>query len=140
MKNIKQFEEVRQWSDIRGIGGENPDPQVQTQRMLQEAIEIHDAVTNDDREEIMDACGDTIVTIINLCKMYDFTAEECLESAFSVIKYRKGITTPRGDFKRYAKLNDEEKKWCDINQGNVGDQYFLPESLNDLSPEDFKKE
>ena len=137
---MKEFEDVRNWSAIRGIGsGENPDPQVQTQRMLQEAIEIHDAVTNNDRAEIMDSCGDTIVTIINLCKLYDFTAEECLASAFGVIKLRKGVTTERGDFVRYGKLNDEDKLICDTQQGNAGNEYFLEEALETLNPVNFRK-
>ncbi len=135
----EQFQAVRQWSDIRDIGGAHPDPQVQTQRMLQEAIEVHDAVTNNDREEIMDACGDTVVTLVNLCKLYDFTLEEALEAAFSVIKYRKGITTPRGDFIRYGKLSNEDKEWCDVSQGSPGEEYFTETALESLTPPDFVK-
>ena len=137
---IAEFEAVRKWSDVRGIGGENPDPQVQTQRMLQEAIEVHDAVTNNDREEIMDACGDTVVTLVNLCKLYDFTLEEALENAFGVIKYRKGITTPRGDFVRYGKLDEESRVWCDENQGSTGNEYFTDTFLESATPDNFKRD
>jgi uncharacterized protein YabN with tetrapyrrole methylase and pyrophosphatase domain len=134
---IKEFEEVRNWSSQRGIGGK--DPQVQLQRVLQEVTEIHDGICNEDNEEIMDAIGDSIVTLINLAKLYNFTAEEALESAFGVIKYRKGITTPRGDFVRYGKLSDDDKKWCDIAQGNPGNEYFTEEALHSLNPSDFKQ-
>jgi uncharacterized protein YabN with tetrapyrrole methylase and pyrophosphatase domain len=136
---IEEFEKVRKWSDIRGIGGAK-DVQVQYQRVLQEVVEIHDGICNNDVEEIKDAIGDSIVTLINLAKHYDFTAEECLESAFGVIELRKGITTPRGDFVRYGKLSEEDKKWCDEHQGNPGNQYFSEDMLKTLKPEDFKKE
>ena len=134
---IEAFKAVRRWSDIRGIGG--ADPQVQYQRVLQEIVEIHDGMCNMDHDEIKDAIGDSIVTLINLSKLYDFTADEALDSAFSVIKYRKGITTLRGDFVRYGKLSDDDKKWCDVAQGNPGNEYFTEEALETLSPPDFVK-
>ena len=137
-KTIEEFEAVRQWSDIRGIGGAG-DKQVQLQRCFQEMVEIHDGICNNDNEEVKDAIGDTIVTLINLAKLFDFTAEEALGSAFGVIKYRKGITTPRGDFVRYGKLSNDDQRWCDINQGSVGDQYFNADALSTLNPDDFKK-
>ena len=64
----KQFQEVREWSDKRGIGGQN-DAQVQLQRVFQEIIEIHDGICNNDLDEIQDAIGDSIVTLINLSKL-----------------------------------------------------------------------
>ena len=134
---MKEFEEVRDWSGIRGIGG--ADAQVQYQRVMQEIVEIHDGMCNKDIDEIKDAIGDSIVTLINLAKLYDFTAEQALGSAFGVIKLRKGITTPRGDFIRYGKLSDEDKVWCDLNQGQIGNEYFDESFLSTATPENFKK-
>ena len=125
---IKEFEAVRNWAKIRGVDGATPD--VQYQRFLQEAVEIHDAMTKDDMNEFSDAIGDTIVTLINLAKTQGMTAEYCLEKAFDVIEFRKGLTSDNGDFVRYMKLNNNDKLVCDIQQGNIGREYFdVTESL-----------
>ena len=57
---IKQFEDVRQWGAIRGIGSASF--QRQYQRVLQEVVEIHDAFNNDDMDEVSDAI-DVVVAI-----------------------------------------------------------------------------
>lgn len=141
---IKQFEEVREWKKIRGIGGdENTDMQTrlqsQYQRVMQECIEIHEAIVLNDEEEFIDAIGDTIVTLINLADIKGHKAEDCLKQAFDVIRLRKGLTQPAGDFVRYAKLSDEDKQICDELQGNYGEQYFDEEYLEILKPKNFKK-
>ena len=125
---IKEFEEVRQWAKIRGIS--SGEPQMQYQRFLQEGVEIHEALVNEDDKEFIDAIGDTIVTLISLASTKGYTAEHCLEEAFSVIKYRKGLTQPNGDFIRYAKLDDKGKRLCDEIQGSANKEYFLPEKID----------
>ncbi len=136
MSTIKEFEAVRNWGSMRGI--DKAEFHTQYQRFLQEAIEIHEAHTLDDHEEIKDAIGDTIVTLINLAKTINVTAEECLEQAFGVIELRKGLNR-NGDFIRYGKLSDDDKTVCDLQQGNSGDQYFTREALGTLVPQDFIK-
>lgn len=133
---MKEFEAVRQWGAIRGIGSASF--QRQYQRVLQEVVEIHDAMNNEDMEEVSDAIGDTIVTLINLAKTVNMNAEDCLAGAFSVIELRKGLNKD-GDFVRYGKLNDNDKLICDAQQGNPGDQYFAREALQTLTPQNFKK-
>jgi NTP pyrophosphatase (non-canonical NTP hydrolase) len=138
---IKEFEAVRNWATIRGVGGsEITDQTIQTgyQRFLQEAIEIHEALVLEDEEEFQDAIGDTIVTLINLAEMKGYKAEDCLGKAFGVIELRKGLTTPEGSFVRYGKLSEEDKNKCDKLQGNPGDQYFGRNQLDLLGPDDFK--
>jgi uncharacterized protein YabN with tetrapyrrole methylase and pyrophosphatase domain len=131
----KQFEEVRQWGSMRGIDGATF--QRQYQRVLQEIVEIHDAYNNEDMDEVSDAIGDSIVTLINLAKTVKMDAEDCLDSAFDVIKLRKGLNKD-GDFVRYAKLSENDKIICDQQQGNPGDQYFAEDQYDVLKPEDFK--
>jgi NTP pyrophosphatase (non-canonical NTP hydrolase) len=133
---IKQFEDVRQWGAIRGIGSASF--QRQYQRVLQEVVEIHDAYNNDDLDEVSDAIGDTIVTLINLAKTVNMNAEDCLAGAFNVIELRKGLNKD-GDFVRYGKLDAADKAICDKQQGNPGDQYFERYALNTLVPANFKK-
>lgn len=141
---MNKFENVRSWSTIRGIGADESKSldkrlQSQMQRVFQEVNEIHEALVVEDWEEFEDACGDAIVTIINIAKIKGMKAEECLAKAFGVIEFRKGLTRDAGDFVRYGKLNDEDKKICDIQQGNPGNQYFLPENIVNLTPQSFKK-
>jgi hypothetical protein len=141
---IKQFQEVRDWKAIRGIGGSEDAPmnerlQSQFQRVIQECIEIHESIVLDDHEEFMDAIGDTIVTLINIADIKGVTAEDCLKQAFDVIKYRKGLTRPSGDFVRYGKLSKEDQEICDKLQGNPGSEYFTEEALQTLQPKDFVK-
>lgn len=133
---IKRFEDVRDWGAVRGIDGASF--QRQYQRVLQEVVEIHDAYNNEDMAEVSDAIGDTIVTLINLAKTVGMRAENCLDGAFSVIEFRKGLNFD-GDFIRYAKLSPEDRVLCDEKQGNPGEQYFLPEKKDSLTPESFKK-
>ena len=142
---IKEFQEVRDWKAIRGIGGDETEDmffrlQSQYQRVMQECIEVHDAMVKNDHEEFMDAIGDTIVTLINLADIKGVKAEDCLAQAFDVIKLRKGLTSEYGDFVRYAKLSSEEQAICDEKQGSPGDQYFSEDLLanNALDPEKFK--
>jgi len=127
------WEKVRSWGKLRGINKVNSDTQYQ--RFLQEAVEIHDAMIKDDHKEFQDAIGDTIVTLINLAITKGYKAEDCLQGAFTVIEKRKGITTEKGDFIRYAKLDDKKKHWCDISQGEPSKEYFI---RDDLSPNNFK--
>ncbi len=119
---------VRQWATVRGIDGVDSDTQYQ--RFLQEAVEIHDAMIKNDKDEFKDAIGDTIVTLINLANTRGYKAEDCLEDAFKVIEKRKGLTTNKGDFIRYAKLDLRHKDICDANQGNKGSDYFTEDHLN----------
>lgn len=130
---IKEFEDVRNWAKIRGVDDATTD--VQYQRFLQEAIEIHEAIINGDILAFRDAIGDTIVTLVNLAHTQDALAEECLQEAFSVIERRKGLTTENGDFVRYGKLSQEDRLICDEQQGNIGDEYWEFEPIL----EDFKK-
>lgn len=132
---MKRFDDVRQWGAKRGIDGASF--QMQFQRVLQEVVEIHDAYNKEDMHEVSDAIGDTIVTLINLAKTVNMKAEYCLDGAFGVIEFRKGINK-NGDFVRYGKLSDAEKIICDEKQGNPGNQYFAPEMADSLTPDHFK--
>lgn len=135
MTTIKRFDDVRNWAKIRGL--KQADPQMQYQRFLQEATEIHKAMVLNDDKEIKDAIGDTIVTLINLAQSMGMNAEECLEVAFKEIECRKGLTR-NGEFIRYKKLTGAERNICDELQGNRGNHYFKPNMLDIFKPENFK--
>ena len=130
-----RFEDVRQWGAKRGLG-EDAEFQAQYQRCLQEIVEIHEAFIAGDMDEVSDAIGDSIVTLINVAKTVNMNAEDCLDGAFGVIELRKGLTK-NDSFVRYGKLNDEDKAICDVKQGNPGEQYYIREEGEDFTPENF---
>jgi NTP pyrophosphatase (non-canonical NTP hydrolase) len=55
-----------------------------------ESQEIADAIKNNDRDEIIDGIGDTLVTLIIQAKMQGLNLLDCLESAYNVIANRTG--------------------------------------------------
>jgi len=132
---MKAFTEVQDWGKMRGLQGASTD--MQYQRFLQEAVEIHEALVLNDDHEFKDAIGDTIVTLIMLAQTKGTTATECLQQAFGVIRLRKGLTI-NGSFVRYGKLDEPYREICDRQQGNPGNEYFTEESLKTLTPENFK--
>jgi len=129
------FADVSNWGTKRGLKDDD-DIQMKYQRFLQEAIEIHEALVLGDKEEFQDAIGDTIVTLIMIAKAKGYDAADCLDKAFDVIQYRKGITE-NGQFIRYGKLSDENKNICDKKQGSPGSEYFAPDK--ELNPIDFTR-
>jgi NTP pyrophosphatase (non-canonical NTP hydrolase) len=56
----------------------------------EELTELCNAILDNNSDEIKDAIGDIMVTLIIQAKMQNFKIEECLESAYNVIKNRTG--------------------------------------------------
>ncbi len=135
-KEIKAFEEVRNWRVMRGIEGS--DLKTSYSKFAEESQEILDAIEANDPIELSDSLGDTLVTLIGIATSSGTTLEDDLAGAFSIIKYRKGRTMNDGNFIRYAKLSDKEKSMCDVLQGSPGDEYFTELALKTLTPPDFK--
>jgi len=130
---------IENWGELRGLESTKDDVQMKTQRFLQEAIEVHEAVTLDDIDKLKDAIGDTIVTLIMLGKAYGVNIMECTDEVFNVIKLRKGLTS-NGQFIRYGKLSNEDKVLCDSKQGNVGSEYFKECDLSVMNSSNFNRE
>lgn len=63
----------------------------QALKTLEEAGELVLAVGQKNREEIKDAIGDIMVTIIIQAEMQGLNLQECLQSAYDVISKRKGV-------------------------------------------------
>ena len=77
------------WATQKGIL-EKGTPAAQCDKTLEEVYELHEAIKNNDREEIIDALGDILVTIIIQAEMQGLNLEDCLQSAYNVISKRKG--------------------------------------------------
>jgi NTP pyrophosphatase (non-canonical NTP hydrolase) len=57
---------------------------------MEEAGELAKALLKNDRPEIIDAIGDMVVVLTNLAKLENLLIEDCVVSAYDVIKSRKG--------------------------------------------------
>lgn len=80
---------VEHWAAEKGIL-DKATPIKQAMKTQEEVLELCNAIINDDKEEIKDAIGDIIVTLIIQAKMQGLTIEECLNSAYDVISKRTG--------------------------------------------------
>jgi len=104
------IDNVRQWFHDKGII-ENSNPLKQLEKTIEEIIETRDAAVKLDwltqydsidarfskvalqqelTHELKDGIGDTLVTLIGVCEMYEFSLEECLQQAYDVISKRSG--------------------------------------------------
>jgi len=90
-------EKIDKWFDDRGIT-ENGKAMGQAIKTLEETTELLDAINHNDRDDIMDAIGDIYVTIRGVCKVSDFSFDECAEKAYNEIKDRTGYLTSEGVF------------------------------------------
>ena len=101
------FNNIRNWASERGIY-EKGDVKTQFIKLQEELGELSRAILKKDEEEFVDAIGDAVVVLTNLAelgnKYFDKTdhkinIESCIESAYDVIKNRKG-KMDNGTFKK----------------------------------------
>ena len=69
---------------------ENGTAIAQAGKTIEEVNELVEAIIKDDREEIVDALGDILVTIIIQAEMQGLSLVQCLNSAYNVISKRTG--------------------------------------------------
>lgn len=87
-----QFErEVIQWAQERGLVTEE-NAKTQLLKSFEEMGEVARAVLKNQQEDLIDGLGDVLVTLIILAEIKGVKLEECLESAYNVIKHRTGKT------------------------------------------------
>ena len=89
VKYRKLEEKVLEWAKEKGIL-EKGNPMAQSIKTSEEALELIQAVSIDNKDEVIDALGDILVTIIIQAKMQNVDLLDCLESAYNVIAKRKG--------------------------------------------------
>jgi NTP pyrophosphatase (non-canonical NTP hydrolase) len=80
---------VVEWAANKGIL-EKATTAAQANKTMEECQELIDAIQDDNREEISDALGDILVTIIIQAKMQNMSLVECLEGAYNIIAKRTG--------------------------------------------------
>lgn len=83
------YDLIRQWADERGIY-RSGDTKTQFAKLQEESGELARAILKNDRAEFIDAIGDMIVVLTNLAALEGLKVEDCVASAYNVIKSRKG--------------------------------------------------
>ena len=83
-------ERTLKWFDERKLN----DPKAQLNKVIEEVGEIAHEVTRNryDSPELLDALGDTLVTIIGMCHHLNVDPEIALATALTEIEGRKGKT------------------------------------------------
>ena len=95
MKLKKEFNPVRIWAQEKGIYTKG-DIKTQYVKLQEEAGELAKAIMKNDKEEFIDAIGDCVVVLTNLAELGSkhfndtFSIEDCINSAYDVIKNRTG--------------------------------------------------
>ena len=89
MSAPSQFDLIREWADERGLYDKG-DVKTQTLKLMEEAGEICKATLKEDRAEIIDGIGDCVVVLTNLAELHGVTIENCIDTAYKVIKNRTG--------------------------------------------------
>lgn len=88
---------VVQWSEARKIIP-NSTALAQSVKAVEEINELVKALEDDNIEEAIDAVGDTVVCLINVCALMDVNLVDCLKAAYNEIKDRKGYLGTDGIF------------------------------------------
>jgi NTP pyrophosphatase (non-canonical NTP hydrolase) len=86
---MSRFKLIRTWAKNKGIFDKG-DSKTQLIKLVEEQGELSEGILKNDIPEIKDAVGDMIVVLTNLCYFYDLKVEDCIDSAYDVIKNRKG--------------------------------------------------
>lgn len=98
--NMVELDVIR-WSEARGIIP-NSTSLAQHKKAQEEMNELLTAIVERDRAGIIDGVGDVLVCLINVCALEDLNMTQCLKSAYSEIKDRKGYMNKEGIFVKDA--------------------------------------
>ena len=83
------YDLIRDWANNKGIY-KSGDSKTQYVKLMEESGELARAILKRDKPEIKDAIGDMIVVLTNLAYLEGFDVEDCVTSAYDVIKNRTG--------------------------------------------------
>jgi NTP pyrophosphatase (non-canonical NTP hydrolase) len=89
--------DVIRWGEARQIV-QNSNPRAQAIKTLEEVGELMQAIADNDREAMIDAYGDILVTLVMGCATADLDLVKCFAHAYEQIKDRKGYLSPEGIF------------------------------------------
>ena len=87
--SLSVYDNIRAWAQDKGIYAKG-DSKTQYLKLMEESGELAEALLKNDRPEIIDAIGDMVVVLTNLAALEDLRIEDCVQSAYDVIKSRQG--------------------------------------------------
>lgn len=90
-------EKVLNWAAERGII-QNGSAIAQLTKTEEEVAELREALENEDKDAMVDAYGDVLVTLIIGAEIAGLDLVDCLEAAYEEIKDRKGYLNEDGIF------------------------------------------
>lgn len=89
MKDLNKLTSaIKLWSIERNL--HTQDYKMQTLKVGEEVGELFKAIVKNDEAQIIDAVGDTYVTLVILCQQLGIEIEDCVNAAYNEIKDRKG--------------------------------------------------
>lgn len=98
MTSIDQLEmAVIRWAEARKILPRST-PQAQLCKLLEEVGELAEGINKGKPDKIKDSVGDALVVLIILSDMHGLSLRECLASAYTEIRDRKGTMNHEGIF------------------------------------------
>jgi NTP pyrophosphatase (non-canonical NTP hydrolase) len=80
---------IQDWAIERNLYA-NSTPLQQTFKTQEELLELREAIVEGDINEVKDAIGDIIVTLVNIGFYYKLDLMQCAEHSYNEIKDRKG--------------------------------------------------
>ena len=83
------YDLIRAWATNKGIY-KSGDSKTQYIKLMEEAGELAQAILKNDEPEVIDSIGDMVVVLTNLAKLRGHNIEDCICSAYDVIKFRQG--------------------------------------------------
>ena len=83
------FNSIRAWAENRGIY-DSGDVKTQYIKLVEETGELAKSILSKDKTEFIDAIGDCVVVLTNLAALEGLKIEDCISSAYNVIKSRQG--------------------------------------------------
>jgi NTP pyrophosphatase (non-canonical NTP hydrolase) len=86
---MRYFNLIRAWAHARNII-EGSTPAAQMLKMTEEVGELAHGIARHQQDEIADAIGDCVVVLTILAAQHGLNIEDCIETAYGVIKDRKG--------------------------------------------------
>ena len=92
------YDNIRSWAEDKGIYAKG-DGKTQYIKLMEEAGELAQALLKEDEPEVIDAIGDMVVVLTNLAYLRGHKIEDCIGSAYDVIKNRTG-KMENGTFKK----------------------------------------
>jgi len=88
-ENENVYDLIRLWARDKGIYAKG-DAKTQYLKLMEESGELAEALLKNDMVETIDAIGDMVIVLTNLAALKDLRIEDCVTSAYDVIKNRKG--------------------------------------------------